>query len=163
MAEHLHLWRQAANASAEDATLASKTPRRISPVLVVVHPVDAVALRREHDGVDVDLPTVLVHQFEALRWCAVGKNVSASPEHLLQQLDVPELDDDVEIVVGTGLPRQGRVHGPATVEPDIDPGSLEAVDKVDHVVGGHLPARISSRSGETAHGAIVAESRGRGA
>lgn len=76
MTQHLHLWREAAHRAIEDGTTAGEASGRVNPLLVVLHSVEAVPVRRDDGGMDVDLTPIPVDELEALWPMAARELVS---------------------------------------------------------------------------------------
>jgi len=64
VAKDLDLWRQAMNLPLAHCSLPGESGGRIDPVLAILHPIDAIALRIENNRVDVDLQPRAVGKYE---------------------------------------------------------------------------------------------------
>jgi hypothetical protein len=100
---------------------------------------------------DVDLPTLPIDVDEALRGGAVHKLVPELREQLDDALRVPELDEEIEVVVLARFFSQQGIDAPAAVEPDVDALALEPVNDTEECGRVHRSARMSTPVGPPSH------------
>jgi hypothetical protein len=70
-------------------------------------------------------------------------------QHALDMRYVFEVHPEVEVAVVTGLLAEQRVYAPTPIDPPVDPGGVEAVEHLNHVVCSHglmLDLRSASSS-----------------
>jgi hypothetical protein len=129
---NLGLSREATRATLGHAALTSERGRRKRPTATVGQWEEPETALVELNRVDIDLPPVVVREYE-VRGAAARLGAEADGGACLAQLgDIYSAQNDVEVGVGTGLlPKEG-VNAPAAVEPHLNGRLVESSKDSDN-------------------------------
>jgi hypothetical protein len=112
--------------------------RRIVEVAAVQVRLMAVTVRAEVHRVHVDPACARCPQFDPCRQPVRFGRIAQLTEHLQAGVQVLRIDGQVKVAVLPGLPPGQRGNSPAAARPVTNPGTIQPVQDIGHVIGAHV-------------------------